>query len=56
MMQRTFYPEIEAWDTGMLPVSKIHTVYYEQSGNKNGKPVIFGIIISKQTENQKIIK
>ena len=36
------YPDnIEPYDTDMLKVSDIHTVYYEQSGNKTGKPVIF---------------
>lgn len=35
------YPDIEPYDTGMLTVSDIHKVYYEQSGNKTGKPVIF---------------
>lgn len=35
------YPDIEPYDTGMLAVSDIHTVYYEQSGNRTGNPVIF---------------
>lgn len=39
--RRTFYPEIEPHDTGMLPVSELHTIYYEQSGNPRGKPVVF---------------
>ena len=39
---RTLYPEIEARETGFLKVSDIHTVYYECSGNPDGKPVIFG--------------
>ncbi|XP_060598187.1 probable proline iminopeptidase isoform X2 [Ruditapes philippinarum] len=38
---REMYPDIEPYDTGMLKVSDIHQVYYEQSGNKNGNPVIF---------------
>lgn len=38
---RTLYPEIEPYDTGMLKVSDLHTLYYEQSGNANGKPVVF---------------
>ena len=38
---RTLYPPIEAYETGMLPVSPIHTLYYEQSGNPRGKPVVF---------------
>ncbi|KAK3580576.1 hypothetical protein CHS0354_002670 [Potamilus streckersoni] len=38
---RDLYPEIEPWDSGMLQVSDIHQLYYEQSGNKEGNPVIF---------------
>ncbi|WP_430388310.1 prolyl aminopeptidase [Dyella sp. 20L07] len=38
---RSLYPEIEPYDSGMLKVSELHTVYYEQSGNPNGKPVVF---------------
>jgi proline iminopeptidase len=35
------YPEIEPFDSGFLSVSPLHTLYYEQSGNPNGKPVVF---------------
>ena len=35
------FPPIEPYNTGMLKVSDIHSVYYEQSGNKTGKPAIF---------------
>mmetsp|Transcript_35400 Transcript_35400/g.92625 ORF Transcript_35400/g.92625 Transcript_35400/m.92625 type:complete len:372 (+) Transcript_35400:47-1162(+) len=35
------YPPIEPFVTGMLPVSDVHTIYYEISGNKNGEPVLF---------------
>ena len=38
---RTFYPEIEPYDTFMLPVGDGHELYVEQSGNPDGKPVIF---------------
>jgi len=38
---RTFYPAIEPYDTGVLPVSPVHTLYYEQSGNPDGLPVVF---------------
>lgn len=37
----TLYPPIEAFATGMLAVDDIHTIYYEQSGNPNGVPVVF---------------
>ena len=39
--RRTLYPEIEPFDSGMLQVSPLHNVYYEQCGNPNGKPVVF---------------
>jgi proline iminopeptidase len=38
---RQLYPEIEPFDNGMLEVSALHTLYYEQSGNPEGKPVVF---------------
>lgn len=38
---RTLYPEIEPFDSGMLPVSDKHTIYYERSGNPDGLPVVF---------------
>ncbi|HSQ62996.1 MAG TPA: hypothetical protein VLM85_07260, partial [Polyangiaceae bacterium] len=39
--RRTLYPEIEPFDRGMLAVSPVHTLYWEQSGNPNGKPAVF---------------
>lgn len=36
-----FYPPIEPYMTEMLKVSNLHTIYFEQSGNPNGQPVIF---------------
>ncbi|MHB8680068.1 MAG: prolyl aminopeptidase [Rudaea sp.] len=38
---RVLYPEIEPFDSGMLRVSDIHTLYYEQCGNPHGKPALF---------------
>ena len=38
---RSLYPEIEPYDSGFLQVSPLHTLYYEQSGNPHGKPVVF---------------
>ena len=38
---RSLHPEIEPFDSGFLPVSPLHTLYYEQSGNPHGKPVVF---------------
>ena len=38
---RELYPPIEPYETGMLPVSPVHTLYYEVSGNPKGTPVVF---------------
>ena len=35
------YPELEPFNTGRLQVSSIHEVYFEESGNPLGKPVVF---------------
>lgn len=35
------YPPINANRTGMLPVSALHTIYWEESGNPHGIPVCF---------------
>ena len=35
------YPEIKPFNTFFLKVSNLHTVYVEESGNPNGKPVVF---------------
>mmetsp|Transcript_23418 Transcript_23418/g.40853 ORF Transcript_23418/g.40853 Transcript_23418/m.40853 type:complete len:438 (-) Transcript_23418:272-1585(-) len=34
------YPLPEPYRTGMLRVSSIHEIYYEESGNPHGKPVV----------------
>jgi proline iminopeptidase len=39
--RRTLYPPIEPYDTGHLDVGDGHSIYYEQSGNAAGKPVVF---------------
>jgi proline iminopeptidase len=36
----TLYPPISPYQTGYLPVSPRHTLYFEQSGNPQGKPVV----------------
>ena len=38
---RTLYPEIEPHRSGMLKVSDLHEIYWEESGNPDGKPVVF---------------
>jgi proline iminopeptidase len=35
------YPEIEPYRTGRLRVSDVHELYFEESGNPAGKPVVF---------------
>ena len=38
---RTYYPEIEPYDSGMLDVGDGQHLYWEASGNPKGKPVVF---------------
>ncbi|MBK2109383.1 prolyl aminopeptidase [Francisella tularensis] len=35
------YPEIEPYNQEFLKVSDIHTIYFEECGNPNGKPALF---------------
>lgn len=35
------YPEVIPFDTGMLQVSTLHRVYFEQSGSPTGIPVVY---------------
>jgi len=35
------YPEIEPYSTGMLKLDGVHSMYWEQSGNPEGAPVLF---------------
>ena len=39
--ERTLYPEIEPYETGMLDVGDAHTIYWERCGTKGAKPVVF---------------
>ncbi len=39
--RRTLYPPIKPYRTGMLRVSDLHEIYFEESGNPDGKPVVF---------------
>lgn len=41
MELRTLYPEIEPYATGILKVSSLHSLYYEECGNPQGKPILF---------------
>jgi len=38
---RTFYPEIEPYETGMLEVGDGQSIYWEASGNPDGKPAVY---------------
>ncbi|MBC54760.1 MAG: prolyl aminopeptidase [Gammaproteobacteria bacterium] len=40
-VSKGLYPPIEPFNSGLLPVSARHTLYYEQVGNPEGKPVVF---------------
>ena len=40
-MAADLYPAIEPYESGMFPVGDGHEIYYELSGNPNGKPVVF---------------
>ncbi|RYE08064.1 MAG: prolyl aminopeptidase [Hyphomicrobiales bacterium] len=35
------FPEIEPYDSGMLAVTGGHSIYYEQCGNPQGRPIVF---------------
>jgi len=41
MADGAFYPQIDPYDTGMLAVGGPHQIYWEQSGNPKGVPVVF---------------
>jgi proline iminopeptidase len=41
MSHTALYPEIEPYHQGMLPLDARHTLYWEQSGNAEGIPVLF---------------
>ncbi|XP_048422221.1 proline iminopeptidase-like [Pyrus x bretschneideri] len=41
MARWNLYPNIEPYNSGFLKVSDIHTIYWEQSGNPDGHPVVF---------------
>jgi proline iminopeptidase len=39
--RRTLYPEFQPYDSGHLDVGDGHSLYWELSGNPDGKPVVF---------------
>jgi len=40
-MRADLFPAVEPYDTGMLPLDDVHTMYWEVSGNPHGVPVVF---------------
>jgi proline iminopeptidase len=40
-VRAALYPEIEPYSTGMLELGAPHRMYWEQSGNPHGEPVLF---------------
>jgi len=38
---KTLYDPIEPFEQGMLRISPVHNLYYEQCGNPDGQPVVF---------------
>lgn len=41
MIKNDLFPSIAPYSTGMLPLDATHTMYWEQSGNPQGVPVLF---------------
>ena len=41
LIMSSLYPPISPYNTFNLKVSNLHTIFVEESGNPNGKPVIF---------------
>ncbi len=41
MARTALFPEIEPFETGMMDTAGVHQVYWEQSGNPTGVPVVF---------------
>ena len=39
-LRRDLYPEIEAYASGWMHTDSVHEIYYEESGNPHGVPVI----------------
>src|SRR5690348_4801933 len=39
--RQDLFPPIEPYQSGMLPLDGLHTMYWEQSGNPNGLPAVF---------------
>src|SRR5580704_320799 len=41
LARQDLFPPIEPYASGMLRLNTTHTMYWEQSGNPDGKPIVF---------------
>ena len=41
MFDKFLFPEIEPFNSGFLKVSDIHSIYFEETGNPKGRPVVY---------------
>ena len=41
MPREDLYPPISPYQSGFLELDSLHTMYWEQSGNPDGMPVVF---------------
>ena len=54
MKDQVLFPKIEVREKGFLQVSDIHTIYWERSGNPNGKKILVFMEAQEEEVNQDI--
>ena len=54
MKDQVLFPKIEVREKGYLQVSDIHTIYWERSGNPNGKKYQLFMEAQEEEVNQDI--
>ena len=54
MKDQVLFPKIEVSEKGFLQVSDIHTIYWERSGNPNGKKYLLFMEAQEEEVNQDI--
>ena len=54
MKDQVLFPKIEVREKGFLKVSDIHTIYWERSGNPNGKKILLFMEDLEEEVNQDI--
>jgi hypothetical protein len=54
MKDQVLFPKIELREKGFLQVSDIHTIYWERSGNPNGKKFLLFMEVQEEEVNQDI--